>query len=361
LKKNTNITTPVLNLNINKDDSELNDFLYCWEQFTTRPNKIVIHNTYSTKDFNDVLSNYIEERNSFTEFLPTEDDFVINDKMFVKIEDKKIYCSYIVIDRTHENSIINEITFFYADETNFDRIQKIIEELNECIIDFCEDETNKLNTVTIGLNGLEIEPVDPLDIDMDNFDMFYSKKTYKEIEKLVKDIKKSTSGLSILYGERGNGKTSVINYIASKLDRIVIFIPNNMIEHTISNPDFRRFLKRYSKPVIIIDDCEMLLNDAFSRSNMFVNNLMQMVDGFLSDSIEANILTIFNVEDENEIDHSLLDCNNLLRVIEFPELSSEESTDLSSHIGLNKKYKNKMRVLDIIRNNKPRESHEMGF
>jgi ABC-type lipopolysaccharide export system ATPase subunit len=134
-----------------------------------------------------------------------------------------------------------------------------------------------------------------------------------------------------------------------------------MIEHTISNPDFRRFLKRYSKPVIIIDDCEMLLNDAFSRSNMFVNNLMQMVDGFLSDSIEANILTIFNVEDENEIDHSLLDCNNLLRVIEFPELSSEESTDLSSHIGLNKKYKNKMRVLDIIRNNKPRESHEMGF
>ena len=53
-----------------------------------------------------------------------------------------------------------------------------------------------------------------------------------------------------------------------------------------------------------------LLASVFSKSNMFVNNLMQMVDGFLSDSIEANIITIFNVDDEDEIDHSLLDCNN---------------------------------------------------
>ena len=161
LKNKSKYIGPTLNLNVNKDDAELNDFLYCWEQFESRPNKIVIHNTYSTKAFNEALSKHIEERNSFTEFLPTEEDFIINDKMFVKIEDKKIYCSYIVIDRTHENSIINEITFFYADETNFDRIQLIIEELNECLIDFCEDETNKLNTITIGLNGLEIEDLNP--------------------------------------------------------------------------------------------------------------------------------------------------------------------------------------------------------
>ena len=361
MKNKAIFTAPSLNLNINKDDSELNDFLFCWDQFTTRPNKIVIHNTYSTKDFNEVLSKHIEERNSFTEFLPTEDDFIINDKMFVKIEDRKIYCSYIVIDRTHENSIINEITFFYADETNYEKIQQIIDELNDCLVDFCEDETNKLNIISIGLNGLEIEPIEASDIDIDNFEMFYSKKTHKDIDKLVKDIKKSNKGLSILHGERGMGKTSVINYIASKLDRIVIFIPNNMIEHTISSPEFRKFLKRYSKPVIIIDDCEMLLNDVFSKSNMLVNNLMQMVDGFLSDSIEANIITIFNVEEEEEIDRSLLDCNNLIRVVEFLELSPQESSDLSDHIGLNKKYKNKMRVLDIIRNNKPRENHEMGF
>jgi Cdc6-like AAA superfamily ATPase len=199
------------------------------------------------------------------------------------------------------------------------------------------------------------------DFDVDNFDLFYTKETSKDINKLVKEIKKNNKGLSILYGERGTGKTSVINYFASKLDRIVIFIPNNMIEHTINNPEFRKFLKRYSKPVIVIDDCEMMFHEYFTKSNMFVNNLLQMVDGFLSDSMEVNVVAIFNVDDEDEIDHSLLESNNLLRVIEFGELSEDESSELSDHLGHKKQYKNKTSVLNIIKNKKPKNSKEFGL
>jgi hypothetical protein len=174
-------------------------------------------------------------------------------------------------------------------------------------------------------------------------------------------MKNSNKGLSVLYGERGYGKTSVINYIASKLDRIVIFIPNNMIDHTINNPEFRKFLKRYDRPVIIIDDCEMILGEIFTKSNISSNNLLQMVDGFLSDNLQVSVVTIFNVEDEDEIDHTLLDCNNLLRVVEFDELSINESNELSEHLGHNRKYKNKSRVLDIIKNNKVKEIFEIGL
>ena len=98
MKNKSKYIGPTLNLNVNKDDAELNDFLYCWEQFESRPNKIVIHNTYSTKLFVDVLNTYIIERNFFTEVLPDDEGFIINDKMFVKISEN-IYCSYIVIDR----------------------------------------------------------------------------------------------------------------------------------------------------------------------------------------------------------------------------------------------------------------------
>jgi hypothetical protein len=134
-----------------------------------------------------------------------------------------------------------------------------------------------------------------------------------------------------------------------------------MIEHTINNPEFRKFLKRYNKPVIVIDDCEMLFHEYFTKSNMFVNNLLQMVDGFLSDSMEVNIIAIFNVENEDEIDHSLLESNNLIRVIEFDYLSTDEAKELSEYLGNNKQYKNKTAVLDIIRNKKPKESKEFGF
>jgi len=112
LKNKSKYIGPTLNLNVNKDDAELNDFLYCWEQFESRPNKIVIHNTYSTKLFVELLNTYIIDRNFFTEVLPDEESFIINDKMFVKLSEDS-YCSYIIIDRKHEKSMVNEVTFFY--------------------------------------------------------------------------------------------------------------------------------------------------------------------------------------------------------------------------------------------------------
>jgi hypothetical protein len=77
--------------------------------------------------------------------------------------------------------------------------------------------------------------------------------------------------------------------------------------------------------------------------------------------MEVNIVAIFNVEDEDEIDHSLLEANNLIRVIEFEELSIDESNELSDYLGNKRQYKNKTSVLDIIRNKKPKESKEFGF
>ena len=135
-----------------------------------------------------------------------------------------------------------------------------------------------------------------------------------------------------------------------------------MIEHTINNPEFRKFIKRYTKPIIIIDDCEMLFHEYFTKSNTFVNNLLQITDGFLSDSIEVNVIAIFNVENEDEIDHSLLESNNLIRSIEFDYLSVDESNELADHLGHKKTVKNKSRVLDIIRNNKkPRDQRYFGL
>lgn len=361
MKNKSKYLGPTLNLNINKDDAELNDFLFAWEQFESRPNKIVIHNTYSSKLFSELFNEYVEERNFFTEVIPSDEEFIINDKMFVKINDC-VYCSYIIIDRRHENSIISEITFYYKSEDDFKLVQELVEKLNSCIVNFQEDEYNIINTISLSASGLELEPIDASDFDIDDFSLYYSKNTAKSINKLVKEIKKSTKGLSILYGDRGTGKTSVINYLASKLDRIVIFIPNNMIEHTINNPEFRKFIKRYTKPIIIIDDCEMLFHEYFTKSNTFVNNLLQITDGFLSDSIEVNVIAIFNVENEDEIDHSLLESNNLIRSIEFDYLSVDESNELADHLGHKKTVKNKSRVLDIIRNNKkPRDQKYFGL
>ena len=347
-----------LNLNITKDDYNLNDFIYCWDKFNSRPNRIVIHNTYSSKLFNKVMSGYILDKNVFTEVIPDSEEVIINDKMLVKL-DEKCYLSYVVADRNMDNSFIDSITFYY--EGSYEGITDIVDELNDCILDYCEDDSNKLNTIGLSVNGLEIEPIN-LKEENDNTDLFYNAVTFKRVDKAIKGIKKADKGLTILYGDRGTGKTSVINYIASKLDRIVIFIPSSMIEHTINNPEFRKFIKKYEKPILVLDDCELFLGgDVYSKSSMFANNLLQMVDGFLSDTMNVNIVAILNIEDEDEIDPSLLECNNLIEVVEFLPLSEEESNDLAKSLGSNKKYKNKTKVIDIVKKRSNYEEIGIGF
>ena len=355
MKKNNS-----LSLNISKEDNNSNDFLYCWDKFGDRPNKITIYASFTKYGFNTIIDKYTEYKNSSIELIPAEDFDIINDKSIIKISDN-IYLSYYILDRESDNSFIHEVVFFYESEKDLEEINKITEELNNYNIELEEGEdVYKLNTVFITQNGIEIEPIEKIELD-ESVELFYNEKTFKSVNKLTKSIKKSKKGLTILYGERGTGKTSIINYICDKMDRIVIYIPNNMLDLTINSPEFRTFLKKYPKPVIVLDDCEMIFNELYSKSNIYANNILQMVDGLLANSIELNIITIFNVEDENEIDHLLLECNSLIDVFNFDLLSQEESNELAKHLGHKKKYKNKNKLIDIINNNTSKSYKKIGL
>lgn len=353
MKKNS------LNLNINKDDSSVNDYLYCWDQFGSRPNKVTIHDNYLAQEFLDVISKLVVESNNFTEIMPDEECDIVNSKVLDKLNEN-IFLSYVILDKNQPDSIISDVVFLYKEDSDKDEINKILESLtSDCGVDYQESEVNKLNTITLSATGLELERVDVKDTDA--IEMYYSFDTMKSINKLIKKIKKSETGISVLYGERGTGKTSIIHYLSTKLDRIVIFVPNNMIEHTINNPDFRRFIKRHSKVLLVLDDCEMSFNEFFVKSNFIVNNLMQLVDGFLSDSIDLSVVTIFNVDDPEEIDHNLLDSNNLIDTVEFKYLSEKEATELSDHLGDKNKYKNKTKLIDIIKRRKTITDKKIGL
>lgn len=350
-----------LNININKDDSDLNDFLYCWSKFGSRPNKVIIYNSYLKDTFSDVISEYIQEKNVFTEVIPSDTSIILNDKMLVKLNEN-LYLSYLIIDRTNENSVIHDIAFFFNNyEEELNNINEIISKLDDCIFDIDIDISyGKINTITLSQNGLDIENINFSGLDED-IEYYYTSNTLKEVNKLSKLIKKSHKGLSLLQGPRGTGKTSIINYLSEKLDKTIIFVPSNMMDITFNNPEFKNFLKKHQNSFLIIDDCEMLFNQIFTKSNLFVNNLLQLVDGPLSDSLNINILMIFNTDDVIEIDESLLDCNNLLGMVEFDLLDSDESNELSKHIGSKKKYQNKTKLIDIIKKRHTTPQKKVGL
>ena len=213
--------------------------------------------------------------------------------------------------------------------------------------------------VSLSNNSIELEEIKYDDIDIDNIEEYYSKQTFKDLSKWLKKSKKQQSGLSILYGKRGTGKSSAIKYLATKLDRNLIFVPNNLVDLTINSSDFSKFLRKHENPILILDDCEMIFNEFFTKSNIIANNLMQLVDGLLSNKL--SIITIFNVEDKSEIDHNLIECNNLIDIIEFTDLSNSEANQLSELLGYKQKHKNDIRLLDLIKNNKSDNKKRLGF
>jgi hypothetical protein len=66
-------------------------------------------------------------------------------------------------------------------------VNEITEKLNETVLDFKEeDDSYRLNTIYLSANGIEIESIEKLVDD----NVYYNQKTLKNINKLVKSIKK---------------------------------------------------------------------------------------------------------------------------------------------------------------------------
>ena len=343
-------------INIADDNYELNDFLIIFEKFGQRPNKIIIHDTFDGTSFESILNAKTETK--LTEYIPSDDDYFINQKNLTKINDN-IYCSFVIIDKLSDSYLINDVIFFYKEESDETLIEEIIKSICNCVIDYEGNSFNKFNTLTLTTNSIEL---DPLSVDVDSIEIEgrYNEDIIKKAEKIQKKIKKSNKGLTILCGDRGVGKTTLAKYICHKIDRITIFIPNTMIDLTINGPDFKNFIKKFEKVLIVIDDCEFLSSNPISKINPFTNNILQLVDGFLSDNLNLQIILIFN-EVEEDLEEDLVDSNSLIDVLEISNLDAETATELSKNLGNNKKYKESTRLIEVVQNKKFDKIEKIGL
>lgn len=345
-----------LNLNIHSEINNDADFLILFNKFGTRPNKIVIHDMFTAVEFEKIIQPKSEE-NILSELIPVEDGYITNEKVFVELENE-IWCSYIRVDKNSDNYIIDDVSFYFKDLSKEPEAQKLIAKLYNCVIDYGTNNINKFSTIRVGENSMDLEPVN-IDIESIEIDNRYSEKTIKKVDKLIKKIKKTERGISIFSGDRGLGKTTMSKYLANKIDRMVLFIPNNMIDITINNPEFSSFLSKFEKLLIIIDDCEVLCHNQFVKISNFSNNINQLVDGFLAETLNIHFLLIFN--DEESIDDNLIDSNSFITNIYFDYLEPGLATDLSKNLKFNKKYKEPTRLVDIVKNNKNEKSDKIGL
>lgn len=165
----------------------------------------------------------------------------------------------------------------------------------------------------------------------------------KDLIKKLND--KNKTGLFILHGEHGTGKTTYIRYLASILKREVIFVPPDMVD-VITSPSFIGFLMENPDTVLIIEDGEAAIQQRNNVRTNGVANILNMTDGLLSDCLNISIVVTFNTNTKN-LDDALLRKGRLLKRYEFGKLSTEKSQKLLNKLKIDKKATAPMRLSDI--------------
>jgi hypothetical protein len=345
-----------MNINITSEDPLVNEFLEIFEVLKKRPNKFLVHDIFLTTEFNQYLTKFdLKGSNFITELINNGESVVTNRKAFHQLQDN-LWISYLEVDIDSEESTVGEITFYYDTKESESIIYELLENLQSLEdatdIDLQESKVNYLSQIN---NSLQI-----ININLENTSVsgYHNKDITKQINKLIKKINKSSKGISVFCGERGLGKTFATKFVCQEVDRISIFIPFNLIDHTINNPEFRNLISSDKKYLLIIDDCEFLYS--FGKNNNFSGNILQLIDGFLSDQINLQILLVWNL-DQEDIDDNILNSNNILDIIQFEYLDVKVANSLSEDLELKQTFTEPLKLVDVMRGSKLNKNKKIGL
>ena len=154
-------------------------------------------------------------------------------------------------------------------------------------------------------------------------------------DKKIKDFieQEDKSGLIILHGEKGTGKSSYIkNLVNAFPTKKFVYVPANLV-NLLGDPSFGSFLTTLNNHVIVLEDCENVIKDRKTNiSASGVSLLLNMTDGILSDDLGIKFICTFN-EDMKNIDPALLRKGRLICKYEFKPLDAEKATALLKERG----------------------------
>lgn len=153
-------------------------------------------------------------------------------------------------------------------------------------------------------------------------------------EKIVNILNKEESGLILLHGEPGCGKSSYIKYLIRECkDKYFVILSQDLLQNMNS---FREFLLRETSPdtVIVIEDCENLVKSRErAGTNLIISDFLNITDGIYGDLYRLKFILTFNT-DVQTIDQALLRKGRLKCKYKFSKLKGKRLKELSEKLGI---------------------------
>lgn len=173
-----------------------------------------------------------------------------------------------------------------------------------------------------------------------------------EVDKIISEfMTKQESGIVLLHGEPGTGKTTYIKHLICKFtDREFIFVQNDFVSDLLK-PIFVAFLLQNKNAVLIIEDAEkVVVPREHSSEASVVSTILQLTDGLFSDFLNIKIICTFNTDIER-IDKALLRKGRMIAKYSFAALSTEKTAALAKKLG-HENVEGSLTLADIFSYNK---------
>jgi len=267
-----------------------------------------------------------------------------DEEMLFIHEEEKIMIEIIYDSNANDKELL-EISVYYNSLDKKDIDISIIEEIRskytkidaKTDIKLLKSENGYLDTEDFNLNIPEV-----------NIELNYGKGFTKVYERIIEKLNtKFVSGIVLLHGDPGTGKTTFIKHLTSLIkDKDIIFIPPSTAE-ALSEPSIIPFLMDHRNSILIIEDAEKVISDRESGgSSVGVSNILNLTDGILGDCLNIQIIATFNMKKER-IDKALLRKGRLIAEHKFSNLSVADSNALLKYLGKDNKVTVPTSLADI--------------
>lgn len=186
--------------------------------------------------------------------------------------------------------------------------------------EFGHSDVPAFSILTRSRNGFDTEKVT-----IDRFDVQLDTHHNDDFMPVNQDIRRSIeaqkSGLVLLHGIPGTGKTSYIKSLMTDYpDSQFIFVPNDFVNDLLQ-PEFITFLVRQKNAILVIEDAEKIIVSRDSvHQHSVVSTILQLTDGLFSDYLNIKVICTFNT-DVSRVDKALFRKGRLIAFYEFRALS----------------------------------------
>lgn len=267
------------------------------------------HGIFTKKFENNILGQHFR-RNFERKDYEAEIIYVLKQKIILEQEPDKINIYF------HDNS------------------SNLLQELISFIKGFKQEKPEKahINLIISETHGLENKkinfPKPKLDLCVsynDDFEIFHDK-----ITRILQEENKS--GLHLLYGKPGTGKSTYIRCLCSIIKKEIVFLPGQMAQN-LDNIAMTKYLIDNPNSVMIIEDAEELIVSRVNQRNSNLAMILNITDGILGESLSIQIIATFNTELKN-IDPALKRKGRLKSSYEFKALTPEKANQLLKKEGI---------------------------